>query len=448
VLSWTAGVARSGDEGMSWSDVTPRPFPPETNDPYLYVDPATGRVFSFHMFPLLTCATVSFSDDGGDTWTTNPAGCGPTGIWDHQTMVAAAPRTLTPVGYPNIVHQCVNAIYAAMCSRSLDGGRTWSPSTPAFLAGRSGTSLCALHGHLAAAADGTLYLPTTECGNQPTVYVSRDDGLTWRRSVVTDASAEKVDPAVAVDAAGNVYVTWQDPNGKLQLSVSRDLGTTWSAPVAPAPLQLTGALPAIVAGDAGHIAIAFPGTADLPDGAASPRDSDATISWGGYMIYSTTAADPDPSFTTIRTTGDDPLMEGERCAFHNGRCAVQWDFIGAAVTPDGRPFAAMVDACPGKCGPGGGGVSDYSSPGVVVTVEDADLCAERCWMFAPADTPPPPPLATSPGNPHDPLSGPALALQGHRATLREALAAGRTQLLPADVAREAEALAASIAATR
>lgn len=194
VLGFRAGTFKSDDLGRTWTDVSPtlagQDYPPETNDPYIYVDQTTGRVFQFHMEPILTCSMLAWTDDAGESWTLNPYGCGPTAVWDHQTMVAARPRLTPTVEYPNVLHQCVNSVYAAMCSRSLNGGLTWEPGTPVHEnPGPQDDNLCgAQHGHLAAAPDGTVYLPTSLCGSRPTVFVSRDDGLTWQPSQAPSAS--------------------------------------------------------------------------------------------------------------------------------------------------------------------------------------------------------------------------------------------------------------------
>lgn len=388
-IGFGAGVMRSADQGETWADVTPRlagqDLPPETNDPMIYVDPSTGRVFQFHMSPVLTCSVMSFSDDAGETWTTNPVGCGPTGVWDHQSMVAAAPRVVQTLGYPNVLHQCVNAVYAAMCSRSLDGGTTWSPSTPAYLnESRSGTLYGAQHGHLAAGPDGTVYLPSPMMATVPTVWVSRDDGLTWQRSVIAPTSIPFTDPAVAVDGAGNVYATFVDHDGWLHYAVSTDQARTWSDAVPIAP-GVTATLPAIAAGDPGRVVIAYPGTDDLPAGFGTPKgDVDpAAVAWGGYLSVSTDALSASPTFTTVRATGDDPLMRGRAACASGGRCAYQVDFIDVLVDPAGRVFASLADGCTGACATTPTEKNnERHGRGVVITLPDVSLCASTCADYA------------------------------------------------------------------
>lgn len=396
-IGWRPGMAMSEDGGATWRNIAPqvagRRMPPETNDPYIYVDQSTGRIFNFHMSPILTCSILSFSDNQGANWTTNPLGCGPTAIWDHQTLVAAKPRTVTTSGYPNVLVQCVNAVYAAMCSRSTNGGLTWSPSTPVHINDKIANLCGAQHGHLASAPDGTIYLPSPVCGTNPTVFVSRDDGISWRRSVISDINIPFVDPSVATDEHGNVYAAFIDENGWLHYSVSRDLAQTWSAPVKVAE-GVTGQMPVVAVGDPGKVVIAFPGTDDLPQGFATdwyPSDADRTkfVEWGGYLAVAYNGLDSDPTFTTVSVNGSDPLVRGAACG-RGTRCNYFVDFIDATVGPDGRPYAAFVDGCTGTCAttPGASNNEGRTGLGVIGTLGSGrKLCKSGCaWKFGGAAT--------------------------------------------------------------
>jgi hypothetical protein len=440
-VGFGASISRSTDGGTSWKDVGARVagqrVPLETNDPYIYVDPTTGRIFEFHMAPILTCAQISFSDDGGATWTNNPVGCGPTGAWDHQTMVAAKPRFLsTTNGYPNILHQCVNAVYAEMCSRSLDGGLTWSPSTVAWPNDKA-SSLCGTQtGHLAAAPDGVLYLPTSDCGTFPTVGISTDDGLTWKRVRMANVPMPFDDPAVAVDADGVVYATFFDALGQLHFLRSADQGATWTAPVKVTTNQVTAGKVSMVVGDAGKVAIAFVGTGSIPGQYAGrsklSSEENAAVRWGAFLTTSLDALSDTPTFTTTEVTGTDPLMQSTAACGPGLRCAYIVDFIGSAVTPQGRPYGAFVDGCTAVCAvtPGArNNVSGTTGRGVVASV-DVDLCEARCPQFgpapagAPASTAPLPP-GTGAAGPQLPAGAspvPGMATATYRALAAEALA--------------------------
>lgn len=392
-IGYAAGVTRSDDAGRTWRQVTPRVagqrVPPETNDPYVYVDPATGRVFNFHMAPILVCSVLSFSDDAGATWTTNPVGCGPTGVWDHQTMVAAKPRGVVTTGYPNVLVQCVNAVYAVSCSRSLDGGLVWGPSVPVsenrhIVSNGAGEQT----GHLRAAPDGTIYLPSPEGGQKPVVFVSDDSGLTWRRQVIAEIDIPFTDPAIGVDRDGTVYASFVDRSGRLFYTVSRDQARTWTKPTAVTAPTVTATKPVLVVGDPGKVAIAYPGTDDLrqrfdTEGYGT-KDLAEQVAWGGFISVSTNGLASKPRFQTVEATGRDPLERGAACV-SGGRCDAQVDFIDMTLRPDGTVWAAFVDACRDDCAKPGGGVATGRSIGVVLTLtKGGDLCAARCSVFGPA----------------------------------------------------------------
>lgn len=392
---WKASIARSTDGGRTWKDVGPtlptgHSNPPETNDPYIYADPATGRVFTFHMGPILTCSILSFSDDNGKTWLTNPKGCSPTAVWDHQTIVAAKPRGTTTIGYPNVLHQCVNAIYAAMCATSVDGGLTWGPSVPAYLnegPGQTGEACGAQHGHLANGPDGKVYLPTSACGTYPMVYITEDDGLTWRKSVIAEMATPFVDPSVSVDSKGNLYAVFIDERGFLHYSTSRNDGQKWSKPIAIAE-GYTANMPVIVAGDPGKVFIAYPATNDLPKGYdtkgyldGNPADLMKKVAWGANMTVTINGLDDNPTFKTTVTTGSDPIGRGRICT-RATRCNYLIDFIEAVIGADGHPYASFVDGCIDDCAKSAAGPQiNGTGVGLLATLPDVKLCATICWRY-------------------------------------------------------------------
>lgn len=391
-IGWDASIAKSTDGGKNWEDVGPRlptghSMPPETNDPYIYVDPSTDRVFTFHMAPALVCATLSYSDDGGESWQSNPNGCSPTAIYDHQTIVAAKPRETATNGYPNILHQCVNAVYAAMCATSTDGGFSWGPSTMVYPKPQPTQGCGAQHGHLTAGPDGHVYLPTSLCGTFPTVFISGDDGKTWRESRIAEMDTPFVDPTVSVDAKGNLYASFIDEKGFLYFTTSTNNGETWAKPTRIAQ-GYTANMPVIVAGDPGKIAVAYPATDDLPDGYdtegyldGSQAELAKTVDWGANFTVGYNALDAKPKFKTVVSTGKDPLGRGKVCV-RGTRCLFLIDFIEAVIGPDGRPYASFSDGCLDLCAKEPAAHKAGTGVGVLTTLQTGPkLCSSVCWRY-------------------------------------------------------------------
>ncbi|HZI39468.1 MAG TPA: sialidase family protein, partial [Acidimicrobiia bacterium] len=305
---------------------------------------------------LLACTVLSWSDDLGETWSTNPVACGG-GVTDHQKLAVGRRTTLTePAGslYPNVVYVCANALTHTSCAASFDGGRTFGPGFPVGLVepakGRV-TPTCAFQGVPVAGPDGTLYQPRTQCG--ATVDRSPDHGLTWERhAVIDDEEAAGSDaPDMAVTPDGTLYFFWTGADWLPRLSRSTDAGRTWSAPMdVGAGLSLRSTLfPVVAAGADGRIGLAFYGTTDAPEGwDGNPGRAPDTVRWHLYSALSTDAAGPAPTFAAARVTTD-PVQIG--CLSKLGSCSNSniADYIDAEVSPDGRLHIAYVDGCPQGC---------------------------------------------------------------------------------------------------
>lgn len=386
-------VIRSDDGGKKWTDVSPtvgsRRRHPETLDPYLWVDPRTGRVFTFDF--LFGCSELSWTDDAGKTWTTSPLQCGEQ---DHQTLFGGPPATSPTVGYPDVLYACSTqagaTIYsvAAQCSKSLDGGLTWVfTGSPAFVTqnependlGVSGYCHGAI-GHGYVGPDGTVYIPKGLCG-QPWLAISHDEGATWTRVQVADngmplspTGVYEHEAAVAADGEGNVYYFWIAHDRLPYLSVSHDGGAKWSKPVMVGPPGLReAALPTMDIGSSGRVAMTYMGSANSP-GKPFPESPDCKpdplscfkalfflnppdpksyehVTWNGYTTVTTNALASHPTFATT-TVNDprDPLVRGTCGPI---RCKTVYDFLDVVVDRAGTVWSAFVDICLNQCSTGG-----------------------------------------------------------------------------------------------
>jgi hypothetical protein len=386
----TTQVLRTRDNGTTWKDVTPMILgavtaQPTSLDPYVYADPATGRLFNVDL-NLANGAFLSWSDDGGDTWTSNPTCCG-LPVDDHQTFFSG-PATVLPTSplYPDrVLYYCINQIAQAACTKSIEGGLNWiAPSQvfrglePAPEGSQLPAEVCGgLHGHgHASEATGTVFLPKGHCGE---AYVGRstDNGLTWD-TVLVDATVgfDGHEAIVSTDRAGNVYYFFLDENFLPRLSVSTDDGQTWSTPLnVTAPGVTRANFPSIVAGEEGRIAFLYLGTTS-PKGQGLYAEENKTFAdnatWNGYVGFSLDATSPDPLFATVTAhPAADPLHRGG-CS---GRCQVEgggmYDFLDIDVHPlTGQVWVALVDNC-NDHGPGDGVASCSHPDGSIDSVRRA-----------------------------------------------------------------------------
>jgi len=395
-------ILRSRDHGKTWQDVGPvlaagLKDPPFTGDPYLVVDPQTGRVFSSDLTSY-QCMSLAWSDDEGASWSVNPAACSATtGFNDHQSLVAAKPRLLPTVGYADVLHVCVNRVADAACTRSLDGGLTFGPTRPlaAQPSVTPGTDAAKAYcgqgstGRLQASPDGTVWLPVVDtCTGLPLVAVSQDDGLTWTTRVISkDRLADTGnygdhEAAIAIDSAGHAHAMWLS-GGLPYVASSSDLGATWTEPRLVSPPEVTAAdLPAIAAGGEDRFVVAYLGTT-IPGGyhdrpfekSASPYGDDHPkdpADWDGatWNAYLGVAGPDGRVLTTSANDPADPLARGAcghmRCATGGGALGMG-DFIDVVVDLHGRPWASFIDACTQACA-GDPRAADDRNEGLVATL--------------------------------------------------------------------------------
>lgn len=368
-------IFMSCDQAATWEEIGPglgvgaSPCFPNSNDPYVHVDRDTGRVFASDLHALVS-STLHYTDDKGATWQCNPAGGGlPPGGQDHQTVATGAPRTVTTVGYPNVVYYCINRVGDSSCSTSLDGGIGFGPQVTVYPGVESPgegqpPALCGgLHGHVETDLEGRVFMPKGQCG-KPEVAVSENDGLTWSRAVVsTDTGVMGHEVRVAADAAGNVYAFYIGADGLPYLGRSTDHGQSWDQPFMVAPPGVTAtSFPAVYAGAEGKVAVAYIGLTH-PDGYdAEPEE----MAWNAYITVTGDALSADPLFATVLANQpEDPIARGV-CG--NSRCGGLGDFIDMTIDPEGRPWAAFADMCRADCLQPGAAENDGGTIGFTGTL--------------------------------------------------------------------------------
>lgn len=351
-------IMRSTDGGKTFQPTQPPLIPgttvdghPVTLDPYVYVEEDSGRVFDIDL-ALAGGSYIDYTDDGGVTWTKGAATSA--GANDHQTLFAgpvppeSGLTTLDPA-FKEILYYCVNEIAGAFCSRSLDGGKTFTnQGAPAFAGVDTGGGVCGgLHGHVTTDSKGRVFLPKGHCGRS-WIAVSNDSAQTWTDVLVSDGiPMPDNQSAVAADAKDNLYYVWFDERFTLPfLAISRDHGMTWGKPImiAPPGVREVG-WPTVAAGDAGRVAITFPGTTIEDQG-------DLTRPWNSYVVVSTDALSANPTFlSNIANPGglNDPVHRGD-CVVGGGRCGRMYDFLDIVVAPNstGTVWASAVDTCTTK----------------------------------------------------------------------------------------------------
>ena len=352
-----AVIATSDDRFRHWHKIVPG----DTNHildvpPWMSVDPQTQRIWFASVLPDLCGAEISWSDDGGRSWGTNPAvGCPAMG--SERILEGPSPLgSAKPVGYRHVVYYCANisdlSASTLPCYRSLDGGHSFNftgsyPDPPP----KQGCDAKHPARPGAVGSDGYLYLPVYRCG-ELSVALSRDEGATWRWIHVAKSNVQDLyTTSVAVDPAGNVYLAWiagspKGPpssnailgNGRPELSISRDHGRTWSRPVVVGPPRVKDAeFIAITARHVGELAISYLANTNgstLLDGWLSVTRN-ALVR---HALWSAASLN-DPHAPLINTT--DSTGFGDRLFFTT-------DAFGPNGEPWGAFHCAKTSACPGK----------------------------------------------------------------------------------------------------
>jgi hypothetical protein len=404
------GILRSMNRGASWQFIQPPSganIPPWTLpiDGNMGIDRRTGRVFQitpgyFPPFSIAETGRVNFSDNDGQTWSVggNPTMRFASGNDDNTKIFAGPPTEASEhlmQGYPDVVLSCAGH-KPLRCQTSFDGGLTWGPPSdlpfPPELAPIQGPlqdcSNFGLNGVIG--QDGTVYMGYTPC-NRPYVAISHDEGTTWQAVRVADVETIGWGLlAVGIDEHGNLYAAWVAAADRLPyLAISRDGGLRWGTPLGiGAPGVNEAAIPRLVTGVRGQVAVAYFGSTNSPGAPFPPpcTDSVATscpawqnVTWNTYitetfnalhqqpLFWSATLNDPNQptwygcsasSLGVIRldesnpfksgpgfTGGCSPGIDGNAMGTANTERGRQ-DYIGMDMAPDNTPSVGFGQACP------------------------------------------------------------------------------------------------------
>jgi hypothetical protein len=366
-------VMRGTDNGSTWEIVSPGAAGNNahvvTGDPYVYVDNTKdgARVFTVDLQGY-NCSLLSFSDDAGESWLTNPLACGQP-VGDHQTLFSAPPVTSATIGYPNLLYYCFQDVVSSKCTKSLDGGLSFllvgGLSFEGFdVAG----NLCGgLHGHGYGGADGTIYIPKVHCG-EPWLAISKDEGTTWQRVRVTRMPAIGHEASVAADRSGNIYYAYIGRDMLPYLVTSRDGGKSWGSPLRMSRPGITEtSLPSLDVGNEGNVVVGFMGSSNA-DGRDTLGEKPEAV-WNGYLTYTHDGLAPRPTLRYLQVNPEsDPLLRG---ACPQIKCGPEFDFIDVVVAPDGSIWSAFVDGCTALCRTEVT-ISD-AADGIAVHVRNVDL---------------------------------------------------------------------------
>ncbi|HZP13464.1 MAG TPA: sialidase family protein [Nevskiaceae bacterium] len=338
-------------DDATWEDVSEPNTQLNSNDPILAADRETGRMFISQLQGGTPGESIFYyTDDDGDSWTFSPLTL--SGGPDHQT-VGSGPYSATgsagPTGdYPHAVYYCSQAVAAAFCIRSDDGGATFGLPVPIKNDVDCDGFLGAIHGHVKIAPDGTVYVPDRNCGGQQALIVSEDSGdsFTEKRLPAT-ATAGEGDPSIAIASDGTGYFCYLAADSHVHVAVTHDKGDTWinDRDIGYAAGVVHAVFPEAVAGDPDRAACAFLGTND-------PGPYQSTSFQGIWFPYIAMTYDGGNTWHTVNATPADPVQGTGGICLAGTTCIENrnlLDFNEITLDNQGRVLFAFDDGCTDDC---------------------------------------------------------------------------------------------------
>ena len=352
---------RSTDHGATWAFLGTYDVPTGGGDSDIAVTP-NGTLYASGL-SYGACSTVAVSTDKGDTWVPDPVGgCGTEPVMNDRQWTATYGNDVVYTAIGNAVQGNIDLVRssidspAVVPSQSMElygGGDYQWPGTVAVDQKNGATyTVWSTQGdpnNCDGSSGAGACKPAEASSKTPDkVMISAlPNGSTTPPSpiVVANRTFDTYDSFVvdAVDKAGNVYVVWNERHPTVgqtwtMLSVSKDGGKTWGAPVKVENAPNTTTFPWVTAGDDGRVAVSYYGTAAKGN---SPQTVGAKSPW---YVYSSLSTDGGRSFTEYKTSG--VMNRGTVCTSGTG-CASGarnlLDFFETAYDPKGCLVTAFAD---------------------------------------------------------------------------------------------------------
>jgi hypothetical protein len=348
----------SADNGTTWKSLgsPTAPFPNE--DPDLATS-SDGVLWYDNLW--LGCTTVAASKDGGKSWTTSPAGCVPP-AGDRQYVIPVK-------GGEAYVYSHHLPSFYQMVAHTTDYGQTWTPVGPAegimppLATGISGWGGGGFYNAVKGSVWTTFTFSDGPAGSGATwspaagMLPKGASGFSLLRLPNMGGQSVGLGLVVgAADAAGNVYLAWAEAAGSdaatqvmsVYVASSKDDGKTWSKAVkVNEPNNMSVVFPAITAGPAGEVAVAY----YEADKQGYPAGLGKEGSWNVTLAYTHDALADAPTYEHMRLT-DASVRHGPICP-DGSTCSGNrqlLDYFALKRLPDGRVGSVFTstDAVQGK----------------------------------------------------------------------------------------------------
>ena len=226
---------------------------PNSNDPYVYVDPWTDRIMKFDMHALLGM-TVEWSDDEEH-------------LGHYQLLLQdILCKTIKPL----LLHH-IQQLLTKLCGYFVSMAMLRCHFVQrAKTAATHGDQNCSgapvdcqsggLSAHIIGAENGNFYRGQKGCdGEGYSMYRTNDGAITWTEHVLPTEESGTADTwnaeeaQVDTDSESNVYAMWMGIDDLPYFSYSTDNAETWSDAMMIAPSHLVGTgFPVVIAGDPGE----------------------------------------------------------------------------------------------------------------------------------------------------------------------------------------------------